>query len=251
MILAYDAAHFSALVPMKKDISDGEDQLPAVIPVTDSEGKVLPILFLVDPGESFDWEKESRDETVISKLNSTSDEAKLHILRMYLDLVKVTLVSAHKAPSVDDRRSTADSNESESSSGSQREKLLGQKSGFSKGIKSVRQKLKRSISKLTRRTSEDKDVALAMRGDGGTGVVLEKNVVAANKKVEREVEEKCRTVQENAAYKWKVEEVEDVSHCSEYLSNTAVVFGEKVNRTHLTADIRYKFRNFWVLTCFL
>ncbi|OWA51326.1 OTU domain-containing protein 7B [Hypsibius exemplaris] len=256
LILTYDAAHFSALVPMKKDSTEGSE-LPAVIPVTDSHGDLLPVLFLIDPGESFDWGREDRDPQVVEKLTGTSQEDKLQVVQMYLDLVKVTVSVKPKesisstSGGVDDRRSTADSNESESSSGSRIEKA--QKSGFSKQMKSVRQKLKRSISKLTRRTSEDSDVTVAMRGTvaGHGDGPFEKNLngpasargqpppqpsVMHHSEISLHVNGNGRTnvVYENTGYRWTVEAVKDL-HDSDVLHNPGIVLGSPLSLDHETS----------------
>lgn len=51
LLLAYDMAHFSALVTMESS----SDLPPALIPLTDYEGILLPINFCIDPGENFNW----------------------------------------------------------------------------------------------------------------------------------------------------------------------------------------------------
>jgi hypothetical protein len=139
---------------------------------------------------------------------------------------------------VDDRRSTADSNESESSSGSRTEKQS--KNGFSKQMKSVRQKLKRSISKLTRRTSEESDVTVAMKGTPAiANGTLEKNLAAQqngyriptptlqNTQIHLQVNSNGNSsvVQENAGYRWAVEEVKDL-HGTDMLCNPSIVLGK-------------------------
>lgn len=51
LLLAYDTAHFSALVTMEAST----DFPPALIPLTDFESILLPIQFCIDPGECFSW----------------------------------------------------------------------------------------------------------------------------------------------------------------------------------------------------
>uniref|UniRef100_A0A8C4RGQ9 ubiquitinyl hydrolase 1 n=1 Tax=Erpetoichthys calabaricus TaxID=27687 RepID=A0A8C4RGQ9_ERPCA len=55
LVLAYDQAHFSALVSMEQNESCKEQ---AVIPLTDSEHKLLPVHFAVDPGRDWEWGKD-------------------------------------------------------------------------------------------------------------------------------------------------------------------------------------------------
>lgn len=51
LLLAYDTAHFSALVTMEAT----SDFPPALIPLIDYENILLPIQFCIDPGENFNW----------------------------------------------------------------------------------------------------------------------------------------------------------------------------------------------------
>lgn len=51
LLLAYDTAHFSALVTMEAST----DFPPALIPLIDYENILLPIQFCIDPGEHFNW----------------------------------------------------------------------------------------------------------------------------------------------------------------------------------------------------
>lgn len=52
LLLAYDTAHFSALVTME---ASGTEFPPALIPLIDYENILLPIQFCIDPGENFNW----------------------------------------------------------------------------------------------------------------------------------------------------------------------------------------------------
>uniref|UniRef100_A0A096NT58 ubiquitinyl hydrolase 1 n=1 Tax=Papio anubis TaxID=9555 RepID=A0A096NT58_PAPAN len=58
LVLAYDQAHFSALVSMEQRDQQREQ---AVIPLTDSEHKLLPLHFAVDPGKDWEWGKDDND----------------------------------------------------------------------------------------------------------------------------------------------------------------------------------------------
>lgn len=51
LLLAYDTAHFSALVTMETR----SEFPPALIPLTDNENILLPIQFCIDPGAGFNW----------------------------------------------------------------------------------------------------------------------------------------------------------------------------------------------------
>ncbi|XP_061676217.1 OTU domain-containing protein 7B [Syngnathoides biaculeatus] len=80
LVLAYDQAHFSALVPMEQ--KDGSDER-AVIPLTDSEHKMLPLHFAVDPGKDWEWGKDDSDNIMLGSV-ALSLEAKLQMLHSYM-----------------------------------------------------------------------------------------------------------------------------------------------------------------------
>uniref|UniRef100_A0A8C1TZU5 ubiquitinyl hydrolase 1 n=1 Tax=Cyprinus carpio TaxID=7962 RepID=A0A8C1TZU5_CYPCA len=62
LVLAYDQAHFSALVSMEQKDSSKEQ---VVIPLTDSDHKMLPLHFAVDPGEDWEWGKDDNDNVML------------------------------------------------------------------------------------------------------------------------------------------------------------------------------------------
>ncbi|KAI6073023.1 OTU domain-containing protein 7B [Aix galericulata] len=64
LVLAYDQAHFSALVSMEQK-EPTKDQ--AVIPLTDSEHKLLPVHFAVDPGKDWQWGKDDSDNVKLAR----------------------------------------------------------------------------------------------------------------------------------------------------------------------------------------
>lgn len=85
LVLTYDAAHFSALVVMEDEtFEDKMPHPPAVIPLTDSEHKLLPIQFSTDPGEQYVW---GRDE---HKLTVTMKDS-LRLLHDYMDVIHVAI----------------------------------------------------------------------------------------------------------------------------------------------------------------
>ncbi|KAK4292167.1 hypothetical protein Pmani_035032 [Petrolisthes manimaculis] len=88
LLLTYDAAHFSALVVMEANSSPS--LLPAVIPVTDCCHELLPIQFVIDPGDDFVWGRDDLNETVIHKLTITTHD-KIGLLNEYLDVVQVAI----------------------------------------------------------------------------------------------------------------------------------------------------------------
>uniref|UniRef100_A0A8C6J6N1 OTU domain-containing protein 7B n=1 Tax=Melopsittacus undulatus TaxID=13146 RepID=A0A8C6J6N1_MELUD len=122
LVLAYDQAHFSALVSMEQKETT-KDQ--AVIPLTDSEHKLLPVHFAVDPGKEWQWGKDDNDNVKLASV-TLSLEAKLHLLHSYMNVKWITLPCDTQAPLAqpesptasagDDARSAAESGESDKES---------------------------------------------------------------------------------------------------------------------------------------
>ncbi|KFW04271.1 OTU domain-containing protein 7B, partial [Fulmarus glacialis] len=122
LVLAYDQAHFSALVSMEQK-EPSKDQ--AVIPLTDSEHKLLPVHFAVDPGKEWQWGKDDSDNVKLASV-TLSLEAKLHLLHSYMNVKWITLPCDMQAPLAqpesptasagDDARSAAESGESDKES---------------------------------------------------------------------------------------------------------------------------------------
>uniref|UniRef100_A0A8C0UVC8 OTU domain-containing protein 7B n=1 Tax=Cyanistes caeruleus TaxID=156563 RepID=A0A8C0UVC8_CYACU len=122
LVLAYDQAHFSALVSMEQK-ENTKDQ--AVIPLTDSEHKLLPVHFAVDPGKEWQWGKDDSDNVKLASV-TLSLEAKLHLLHSYMNVRWITLPCDMQAPLAqpesptasagDDPRSAAESGESDKES---------------------------------------------------------------------------------------------------------------------------------------
>nr|XP_015192128.1 PREDICTED: OTU domain-containing protein 7B [Lepisosteus oculatus] len=123
LVLAYDQAHFSALVSMEQKDSS-KDQ--AVIPLTDSEHKLLPVHFAVDPGKDWEWGKDDADNVRLASV-TLSLEAKLHLLHSYMTVTWLPLpCEAQQAPLAqpesptasagDDARTPPDSGESDKES---------------------------------------------------------------------------------------------------------------------------------------
>ena len=62
----------------------------AVIPLTDSEHKLLPIQFSIDPGEQYVWGKDDHKLTLSMKDN-------LRLVHEYLDVIHVAIPSTPKS----------------------------------------------------------------------------------------------------------------------------------------------------------
>uniref|UniRef100_A0AAG5D211 ubiquitinyl hydrolase 1 n=1 Tax=Anopheles atroparvus TaxID=41427 RepID=A0AAG5D211_ANOAO len=79
LLLAYDMAHFSALVAMEApNVSP-----PALIPLVDATNQLLPIQFCIDPGKDFNWHEYDGSDG-----NWTlTDREHIALLKEYLDIV--------------------------------------------------------------------------------------------------------------------------------------------------------------------
>ncbi|XP_078390251.1 OTU domain-containing protein 7B isoform X2 [Cetorhinus maximus] len=144
LVLAYDQAHFSALVSMEQRETSKEQ---AVIPLTDSEHKLLPVHFAVDPGKDWEWGQDDNDNVRLASV-TLSLEAKLHLLHTYMSVTWIQLacetqhapLAQPESPSAsggDDARSVAESGESD------KESVCSSSNGNSNKEKAKREKEKR------------------------------------------------------------------------------------------------------------
>uniref|UniRef100_A0A182JP43 ubiquitinyl hydrolase 1 n=1 Tax=Anopheles christyi TaxID=43041 RepID=A0A182JP43_9DIPT len=86
LLLAYDMAHFSALVAMEAS----NDSPPALIPLVDETNQLLPIQFCIDPGKDFNWrEYDGSDGNWI-----LTDREHIALLKEYLDIVHATSIES-------------------------------------------------------------------------------------------------------------------------------------------------------------
>ncbi|XP_028632525.1 OTU domain-containing protein 7A [Grammomys surdaster] len=107
LVLAYDQAHFSALVSMEQRDQQREQ---AVIPLTDSEHKLLPLHFAVDPGKDWEWGKDDNDNARLANL-ILSLEAKLNLLHSYMNVTWIRIPSETRAPLAQPESPTASAGE--------------------------------------------------------------------------------------------------------------------------------------------
>ncbi|XP_020640396.2 OTU domain-containing protein 7A isoform X2 [Pogona vitticeps] len=107
LVLAYDQAHFSALVSMEQKDQQREQ---AVIPLTDSEHKLLPLHFAVDPGKDWEWGKDDNDNSKLANL-ILSLEAKLNLLHSYMNVTWIRIPSETRAPLAQPESPTASAGE--------------------------------------------------------------------------------------------------------------------------------------------
>lgn len=106
LVLAYDQAHFSALVSMEQKEGAKEQ---VVIPLTDSEHKLLPLHFAVDPGKDWEWGKDDTDNVMLASV-ALSLEAKLHMLHSYMTITWLPL-PCEQAPLAQPESPTASAGE--------------------------------------------------------------------------------------------------------------------------------------------
>ncbi|XP_064336575.1 OTU domain-containing protein 7A isoform X3 [Camelus dromedarius] len=107
LVLAYDQAHFSALVSMEQRDQQREQ---AVIPLTDSEHKLLPLHFAVDPGKAWEWGRDDNDNARLAHL-ILSLEAKLNLLHSYMNVTWIRIPSETRAPLAQPESPTASAGE--------------------------------------------------------------------------------------------------------------------------------------------
>lgn len=93
LLLTYDAAHFSALVPMEESVKE-KSGLPVAIPIVGPTFEKLPIHFSIDPGINYNWEK--NNASIIM-----SEESKLNLLKRYLDMEKLPITFSYTDSSSD------------------------------------------------------------------------------------------------------------------------------------------------------
>ncbi|XP_054159022.1 OTU domain-containing protein 7B-like [Oppia nitens] len=95
LCLTYDSAHFSALVSMNKDIQYVDNHPPspppAAIPLVDYEHNILPLQFVIDPGEEmFKNDCQHFSNELVKKLTLSENE-KLKLLKLYFDVDYIKL----------------------------------------------------------------------------------------------------------------------------------------------------------------
>ncbi|XP_061451079.1 OTU domain-containing protein 7A isoform X2 [Rhineura floridana] len=82
----------------------------AVIPLTDSEHKLLPLHFAVDPGKGWEWGKDDDDNSKLANL-ILSLEAKLNLLHSYMNVTWIRIPSETRAPLAQPESPTASAGE--------------------------------------------------------------------------------------------------------------------------------------------
>ena len=111
MSILSDAAHFSALVSMDKEIQYVDNHPsgpPAAIPLVDFEHNILPLQFVIDPGEEV-FQKELPFSNEMVKHLTLTQSDKLKLLNQYFDVTYIQdktepeIICANKLDKTDKR----------------------------------------------------------------------------------------------------------------------------------------------------
>ncbi|XP_061678120.1 OTU domain-containing protein 7A isoform X2 [Syngnathoides biaculeatus] len=176
LVLAYDQAHFSALVSMEQRDQQREQ---AVIPLTDSEHKLLALHFAVDPGRDWEWGRDDNDNTKLANL-ILSLEAKLNLLHNYMNVTWIRIPSETRAPLAQPESPTASAGEDVQSLAesidSDRESV-----GSNSNINTGKSNKERDKEKQQHRKDKDKSRADSVANKLGSfsktlGIKLKKNM---------------------------------------------------------------------------
>uniref|UniRef100_A0A8C1T923 ubiquitinyl hydrolase 1 n=1 Tax=Cyprinus carpio TaxID=7962 RepID=A0A8C1T923_CYPCA len=97
-------------ITSKSFISSFCPSLPAVIPLTDSEHKLLALHFAVDPGRDWEWGRDDNDNAKLANL-ILSLEAKLNLLHNYMNVTWIRIPSETRAPLAQPESPTASAGE--------------------------------------------------------------------------------------------------------------------------------------------
>uniref|UniRef100_A0A673A871 ubiquitinyl hydrolase 1 n=1 Tax=Sphaeramia orbicularis TaxID=375764 RepID=A0A673A871_9TELE len=186
LVLAYDQAHFSALVSMEQKDNSKEQ---VVIPLTDSEHKMLPLHFAVDPGKDWEWGKDDMDNVMLASV-ALSLEAKLQMLHSYMTLTWLPLpceapLAQPESPTAsagEDARTPPDSGESDKESVSSSSNGVGT-AGKDKPKKDKDKDKKRADSVANKLGSFGKSLGSKLKKNVG-GLMTGKNAGAGGAKQE-------------------------------------------------------------------
>ncbi|KAJ2949613.1 hypothetical protein O0L34_g15535 [Tuta absoluta] len=186
ILLAYDAGHFSALVPCEPLPTDG-----ARIPLEDHMQNPMPVRFNVDPGEDFRWDTEPDQKTINTLLPDEYQRSAM--LAAYLDLERVECITTSQPP--EELRRSLDALSTKSS-----KQMNSVTKHFGSIGRSMSKQLKKnfgSMAKLTGKSSGSQSnpeegvaggrEAAAGGGVRGTGEVLCCRVLAARAPVQDEM----------------------------------------------------------------
>jgi len=100
LVLAYNNAHFSALVPAEGEIAHKGERLSTSVPLYDNSLYLLPIHFSIDPGNNWD---RVQDDSVKEEKPELTYETKIKLLRQYLDIIRVPMTNKETVKYFDNR----------------------------------------------------------------------------------------------------------------------------------------------------
>jgi len=103
LVLAFDSAHFSPLVPSDERSEGKNSSLKAAVPLVGPNYDLLPLQFAVDPGEDFLWSSLDEDSSIADKLALSMDK-QLELLKKYLNVESSKLPTASKKDTSEDSR---------------------------------------------------------------------------------------------------------------------------------------------------
>ncbi|KAG7276231.1 hypothetical protein CRUP_018613 [Coryphaenoides rupestris] len=98
------------LLPAGAGLRPGPLLSPAIVPLTDSEHKLLALHYAVDPGRDWEWGSDDNDKTKLAKL-ILSLEAKLNLLHNYMNVTWIRIPSETRAPLAQPESPTASAGE--------------------------------------------------------------------------------------------------------------------------------------------
>uniref|UniRef100_A0A671R7P0 ubiquitinyl hydrolase 1 n=1 Tax=Sinocyclocheilus anshuiensis TaxID=1608454 RepID=A0A671R7P0_9TELE len=194
LVLAYDQAHFSALVSMEQKDRSKEQ---VVIPLTDSDHKMLPLHFAVDPGEDWEWGRDDNDNVMLASV-TLSLEAKLHLLHSYMTVTWLPLpceqapLAQPESPTAsagEDARTPPDSGESDKESVSSSSNGTTGTIGKEKGKKDKDKDKKRADSVANKLGSFGKSLGSKLKKNVG-GLMTGKNTIGTGPKQEGQEKKK-------------------------------------------------------------
>ena len=106
LVLAFDSAHFSPLVPSDERNESKSSSLKAAVPLVGPSYDLLQLQFAVDPGEDFLWSRLDDNASIADQLALSMDK-KLELLKKYLNVERTKLPTAGRKDTPEDSKSAA------------------------------------------------------------------------------------------------------------------------------------------------
>ena len=115
LVLAFESAHFSPLVPSDEKNGGKTSSLKAAVPLVGPSYDLLSLKFAVDPGEDFLWSSLDEKATIPDELELSMNK-KLELLKKYLNVENVKLPNTGKKDNPEDKKTATKGEKSEVSS---------------------------------------------------------------------------------------------------------------------------------------